>query len=55
MSDQSHPALEKAIKAVKASKGRVKVLHADLVNKKITMDEVVEALKLYQQEVKKAK
>jgi len=53
MPDNTHPALERAITNVKASKERVKVLHADLVNRKITMDEVVEALKLYQRDLKK--
>jgi len=53
MPDLTHPALEKAIKDVKASKQRVKVIHSALKSKKVTMDEIVEALKLYQSEVKK--
>ena len=53
MPDNTHPALERAITNVKASKERVKVIHSALKSKKVTMDEIVEALKLYQSDVKK--
>ena len=55
MPDLTHPALEKAIKDVKESKRRVTVIHAALKSKRVTMDEIVAALKIYQSEQKDGK